>query len=377
MNLRLKKLKEVLLKEKLGGLLVSSPENIAYFCGFWGLSPEQHESFLLVTSKNSYLLTDGRYIEAVKQLNTGFKPILTTPNESAFQIIAKLTLKLKIGRLGFEKVNLTVAEFFNLKKNVKSKKLVPTHNLVEGLRAIKEKREILFIQKAVKLADQTFNYILKKIKPGVSETEIAWEIEKFVRERGAQLAFPPIVASGQNSAIPHHRTSDKRLKTKDIILLDFGAKIDNYCSDLTRVIFLGKATDEQKKVYQVVLEAQKRALEFLNHESSIINNRLKASAIDRVARDYITSHGYPTIPHSVGHGIGLSCHELPRLGIKSADTLKPRMVHSVEPGIYIPGKFGVRIEDLVLITSSGPKILTQSPKEIIENKNLDLGFRIV
>lgn len=369
MNPRLKKVKEVLLKEKLDGLLVSLPENIAYLSGFRGLSPEQHEAFLLITRSVSYLITDGRYIEAARKLKTNVKPLLITPSEGAFQIIAKLTQKLEISRLGFEQTNLTIAEFVNLRKNVKPSKLVSTHNLIEELRAIKEPQEIELIKKAVQLTDQTFNYILKKIKPGVSEEEIAWEIEKFIRERGAQLAFLPIVASGPNSAIPHHQTSNRTFKAHDIVLLDFGAKFGNYCSDMTRVVFLNKATDEQKKVYQTVLEAQKKSLEFLNSSFAIHDSKrqgISASGTDRVARDYITTHHYPNIPHSLGHGVGLSCHEFPRLGTISKDILKPGMVHSVEPGIYLPGTFGIRIEDLVLITASGPKILTQSPKELIE-----------
>lgn len=215
------------------------------------------------------------------------------------------------------------------------------------------------IKKACKLTDAAFKFILKKIKPGISEKEIAFEINDFIKKHGADIAFPSIVAFDKNSVEIHHKPTDQRLKTKDIILMDFGAKVENYCSDMTRTIFLGKATSEQKKIYQTVLEAQKRAMKQLN-------NGIKASSVDKIARDYIVSQGYPTIPHSLGHGVGLEVHESPRLSPTSNDILKPGMVFSIEPGIYLPNKFGVRIEDLVALEQDGIKILTHSTKALIE-----------
>lgn len=233
---------------------------------------------------------------------------------------------------------------------------------------IKKPEEIQAIEKACQLGDKTFNYILKKIKPGVTEKQLAFEIKFFIKKHGGGTSFRPIVAFGANSSTPHHKTThNSKLKTHNLILLDFGVKLDSYCSDMTRVVFLGKATEEQRKVYQTVLEAQKLVIKHLVK----LVNLIKAKEVDRVARDYIIKAGFPTMPHGLGHGIGLKVHEPPRLSPKSKDILKPGMVFSIEPGIYLPGKFGVRIEDLVVLEKSGPRILTKSPREIIELKNLE------
>lgn len=235
-----------------------------------------------------------------------------------------------------------------------------------GKELTKNKEEILKIKKSCTLGDKTFDYILKKIKLGVCEKELAFEIESFIKKQGADISFPPIVAFGKNSATPHHQTSDKRLTTKDkFVLLDFGVKLNNYCSDMTRTIFFGKPTNEQRKMYNTVLEAQNRAIDLLN-SLFMIHNSIPAKNIDKASRDYIISKGYQTIPHSVGHGIGLEVHEAPRLSPKSKDILKHGMVFTIEPGIYLPGFGGVRIEDVIVLENSGPRILTKSTKEVIQ-----------
>lgn len=376
-NPRLLKLRAILATQNLDGFLVSQPQNVTYLSHLWGLTPEVHEAYLLITPKHPYLFTDGRYIEAAKKLKTGVKCVEIHLHQDVFPTIGSLVKKLKLKCLGFEKSSLTFAEYEALKKSVKqvapANRLVATGNLVENLRAVKEPREIAAIKMAAKITDLVFTHLLKVIKPGLSEIEIAWEIEKFTHDLGASLAFSPIVASGPNSAIPHHQTGNRKFKPRDLVLLDLGVKVDHYCSDMTRVVFLGKATPEQKKVYQVVLGAQKLAIERLSslamkqwNNGTMKSSTLKATDIDRIARSFITSHGYPTIPHGLGHGVGLSSHEKPRLGPKSPDILKPGMVFTIEPGIYLPNKFGVRIEDLIHLTPTGPQILTQSLKEIIE-----------
>lgn len=379
---RLKTCRKIIRENKLEALLVSDFYNIGYLSGFFPLSPQEREVFLLLTPKGNFLITDGRYINQVKALKTGFTCLAINTEQNFFQLIATLCQKSKVKNLAFEKENLTFAEHEKLKKAVAPFNLSPTANLVEYKRVIKTPEELSFIQKACQIADLTFNHLLGFIKPGLTEKEVADEIEWFIRKKGAvDLSFDPIVAFGPNSAFPHYRpTHNSKLRTHNLVLLDFGAKVENYCSDMTRVIFLGKATGEQKKVYQTVLDAQKKAIESLN---ILISQYLNISArdIDCIARDYITSHGYPTIPHSLGHGVGLCEHELPRLSPKSKDILKPGMVFSIEPGICLPAEalseiegakaglpesFGIRIEDLVALTPSGPQILTKSPKNIIE-----------
>lgn len=367
---RLNTCQKILQKKKISAFLVSNFYNVGYLSGFFPLSPQEREVCLLLTKDKFFLITDGRYIGEVKAQKTGFTCLATTPTQGFFKAIASLCQKLKIKKLGFEKQNLTFAEYGKLKVY----QLIPTENLVEEKRAIKDTHELKSIKKACQIADQAFSHLLGFLKPGMTEKEVADEIEWFIRKKGAcDLSFDPIVASGSNSAFPHHRSGNKKLQKKDVILLDFGAKVESYCSDMTRVVFLGKASSEQKKVYQTVLEAQKRAVEQLSNltmkqwsNKTMKQSPIKTSDIDHIARSYITSHGYPTIPHGLGHGVGLCEHETPHLSPKSRDILKPGMVFSVEPGIYIPGKFGVRIEDLVALTPSGPQILTKNPKKIIE-----------
>ncbi|MDP3998236.1 MAG: aminopeptidase P family protein [bacterium] len=411
---RLKTCRKIIREKNLEAFLVSDFYNIGYLSGFFPLSPQEREVFLLLTPKECFLLTDGRYINQVKISNTGFTCLAVSAEQNFFQLIASLCQKLKIKSLAFEKESLTFAEYEKLKDKrrvtrvgvphrtpaalartsdggnerqdpPRSYQLIPTQNIVEEKRAIKDAKEVNSIQKACQIADQAFNHLLGFLKPGLTEKEVADEIEWFIRKKGAvDLSFDPIVAFGPNSAFPHHRTSHQRLKTKDLILLDFGAKVENYCSDITRVVFLGKANAEQKKTYQTVLDSQKIAIEFLNSQFIVHDSKgktVKASEIDSIARSHIISKGYPTIPHSLGHGVGLCEHELPRLSSNSKDVLKPEMVFSVEPGIYLPaealskvegtkaslpGGFGIRIEDLVVLTPSGPQILTQSPKKLIE-----------
>lgn len=226
---------------------------------------------------------------------------------------------------------------------------------------------IASIENACNLGDKTFDYLLTKIKEGVSEKELAMEIKFFIKKQEANISFPPIVAFGKNSYDPHHKpTHNSRLTTHNsIVLLDFGVKLNNYCSDMTRTVFFGKPTSEQKRMYQTVFDAQNKAIRSLIDKDAPCARSILAKHIDKVARDYITSKGYPTIPHSLGHGIGLKVHEPPKISPKSKDILKTGMVFTIEPGIYIEGFGGVRIEDVLLLESFGPRFLTNSTKEII------------
>ncbi len=383
------RIQKALEKNRIDGLLVSSAINIGYLTDFFGFSKDEREAFVLLMDNKQYLATDGRYIEEVRKVVKNFEIVEITPNNPLKKILAALVKKHKIKRLGFEKNNLTVGEL----EKFSFRPAGLTHgvaNIIEELRTVKEPHEITAIEKACALGDKTFDYILTKIKPEISEKELAFEIEFFIKKQGADISFSPIVAFGANSSVPHHQTSNQQLAASNqLILLDFGVKIDNYCSDMTRTVFFGKATSEQKKMYNTVLAAQQKAIEYLERLTSDggrtvktprgwpnglpRGGEIKAVDVDRVARDYIINAGFPTIPHSLGHGIGLEVHELPRLSPKSKDILKPGMVFSVEPGIYVPGFGGVRIEDLVMLEPSGlprrqagPHLLTKSPKQIIE-----------
>ncbi len=354
---RLKELKQQLKKEKLDGVLVSSVSNIEYLTGFTNFSKDEREAYIFLGGNFGYIITDGRYSEAVKNQILHLKLFERGNNRS----IEDLFKKHKINSLGIEEDNLTVTEYKKIKKYFKNIK----HFEVSKLRAVKEKEEIEKIEKACSLGDEAFKYILTKIKVGVTEKETAFELERFVKENKADFSFGAIVAFGKNSSVPHHQTESTKLKDGDFVLLDFGVKFENYCSDMTRTVFFGKPTEKQKEIYRTVYEAQQKAFEFLDNKIKS-GKKVTGGEVDKVARDYIVKKGYPSIPHSLGHGIGIEVHENPYLSPKSKDKLKKGMVFSIEPGIYIPDFGGVRIEDLYLIEDRRLRQLTTSSKDLIK-----------
>jgi len=341
---------------KVDAFLISSTYNINYVSGFPNFSPFEREGFVILVKDKKYIITDARYTESVKKDTSNFQIVEISLKNPLEKILENLARMHKIKTIAVEEANLTVKEHKKISKYFKN---IVDFNL-NKLRSIKDKEEIEKIKNACKIADQAFEHILTNIKTGITEKEIADEIHLFVKRKGANNSFDSIVAFGKNSAIPHHQPTDTKLAKKDIILLDFGVNAQNYCNDMTRTVFLGKATAEQKNAYNAVLEAQKKAIEQCSNPAKTGQSKIKikASKIDKVARDYITLHGYPTIPHSLGHGIGLEVHEAPRLSPASSEILKPGMVFSIEPGIYIPGKFGIRIEDMVLVTNKGCEVLS-------------------
>lgn len=357
---RVNQLRKRLLKEKLDGVLISSAYDITYLTGYANFSKDEREAYLLIGNDFEYIITDGRYSEAIKKEVphlTLFERGYTKSAEVLFKKHGK-----NIKKLGIEEDDLTVAEHKILKRHFKSIK----HFDISCLRSIKTKEEISKMEEACKIGDLAFEYILKKIKNGVSEKEIAQELENFIKSKGAAISFPPIVAFGKNSAVPHHQTGNTVLGPGQTILLDFGAKFENYCSDMTRTIFWDKPSAQQKKIYKTVLDAQQKAVDFINSRIET-GKKLMAVEVDKVARDYIVSQGYPEAAHSLGHGIGLEVHEHPSLSPKSKEILKPGMVFSIEPGIYLPGAGGVRIEDLFVLEKDQLRQITSAPKKITKN----------
>ncbi len=222
------------------------------------------------------------------------------------------------------------------------------------------------IKRACQITDLAFAYILPKIKLGISERKLAKGIEAFMKDNGAGIAFPTIVAFGDHTSSVHHPTDKRVLKGRGVfIMLDFGARYKSYCSDMTRTLFLGKASSKQKEIYRVVLKAQQKAVDYIKDQIKN-GNQIKVAEVDMWARQYILDKGFPTIPHSVGHGVGKKVHEKPKISYKSREILKPRTPFTIEPGIYIKGFGGVRIEDVYIIEDKWVKQLTKSPKELIE-----------
>lgn len=351
--------RELLVKQNLDGLLISSVPNIIYFTGYAGFSEIEREAYLFITKTKQYIFTDGRYVTAVKKEIPNFTLQEITGATPFPKLLQNLITKHELKKIGFESQNLTVAEFVKLKMlNVTFESV-----MLRDIRVIKQSHEITVIQKACTLGDKVYRYVQMKLKTGISEKEIARDMELYIRRLGADIAFPTIVAFGENAAVPHHHTSERILQEGDFVLFDFGVKIEDYCSDMSRTVVFGDATDEQKRIHQTVLQAQKQAINMIKFLLNATKPKpIYCSEIDTAARNHITSKGYPSIPHSLGHGIGIEVHESPTLSPRSKDMLTNGMVFSIEPGIYIPDFGGVRIEDLFTIQKNKLVQLTGSPK---------------
>lgn len=338
-------------------ILISSVPNITYLTGYSNFSVKEREAYLFITDSKKYIITDPRYSEAISKDVRDFELMEISSNFSLEKAFSKLIKNHDIKRIKVEEDNINYQEFKLIEKLVRDIKTIKLN-----ARLIKTKDEIQKIEDACKIGDRAFQFILKKIKKGVSEKEIAFLLESYFVKNNATKSFDPIVAFGQNSSIPHHHTSDFKLNDKSgqFVLLDFGVRYKNYCSDMTRTIFFGAPSNKQRKIYKTVLQAQQKAVKFIS-----TTNNPTGKKTDGVARELIITNGFKSIPHSLGHGIGIEVHESPRLSPKSKDTLKEGMVFSIEPGIYIPDFGGVRIEDLFVIEKGNLRQLTKSPKEII------------
>ncbi|WP_106768095.1 M24 family metallopeptidase [Paenibacillus faecalis] len=350
-NKRVERLRERLHDLGLSAMLVASPINRRYLTGFTGSA-----GYVLITSEQSFLLTDFRYMTQAPEQATGFQVVEHGAN--VMDTVKELLANEGIASLGFEQEHVTYAAFSTYTKKLEPVHLVPVSGLVEQLRIIKDDEEIKVMQRAADLADATFSHILSIVETGKTEREIDLQMEMFMRSHGAtSSSFDTIVASGPRSALPHGVASDRVIEGNEFITFDFGALLDGYCSDLTRTIALGSPDPKLKEIYNIVLEAQ---LHTLDH----IKPGMTGREADALARDVITKYGYGEyFGHSTGHGLGMEVHESPRLSKLSDDVLEPGMVVTVEPGIYLPGLGGVRIEDDIVITETGIHILTSSSKE--------------
>lgn len=361
MEERLKKFRKLLSVEKLDAYLICTVHNIQYLTGFSGFSAHEREGYLLVTQTNAYIFTDPRLSEGARN-GTNPKVISIVELNAHTKLsdsLQKVINSEHIKTIGFEE-HLTHYEYLKFKK-LKDVTIKLSEELIETLREVKDKDELENIRLACELTDKTFAFILKNIKLGMSELDIAWEMEKFIRDNKGTLAFPTIVAFGKNSAVPHHATSDQRLKTNDIILLDFGAQIKGYCADMTRTVFFGNPEEKFKTMYEAVREGQEKGF-----ETKTDGKNPTCDEIDKAARNYIVSKGFPSVPHSVGHGVGLQVHELPHISMGFTDEILPNTPFTIEPGIYINGYGGVRIEDTVYFNGTEIITLTKSPKELLQ-----------
>jgi len=352
MEKRIEKLKNKALSNKDEAILISKPANRVYYAYFTGTA-----GYIYVDKKDCFFLTDSRYMEQARRQCSGFEIVELNNDLTIYDFIKDKKLK----RLFVEENTITMSQYIKLKESLKNGLVLGLEAIIGKQRMVKDAIEIENIGRAAKIADKAFSHILEFIRPGLTEKEIALELELFMRKGGAEgLSFETIVASGIRSSMPHGAPTDKRLEKGEFITMDFGCVVEGYCSDMTRTIHLGPAKEEEKKLYGIVLKAQLKAMEYIRAGSC-------ANSVDRIARDIIIDNGYGSyFGHGLGHGVGLEIHEEPFLSPKGDEILRSGMVLTDEPGIYLPGKFGVRIEDLLLVKEKGCEILSNSTKEFIE-----------
>jgi Xaa-Pro aminopeptidase len=352
---RLTRLRELLAEQSIDALLVSQPENRAYLSGFTGSA-----GMLYVSGEQALIAVDFRYYQQVGLESPQFELVKVTTNHT--DVLPELLARQPVKRLGFESDHAAFADVQEWMAIAPEAEWVSTKGLIMEMRAVKDAEEIGTLREAIRLTDEAFAAGLSQMSPGMTERQMAWLIESYIRSHGASaVSFDIVVASGPNGARPHARASDAVLSAGTPIVIDMGARLDGYCADLTRTVCLGQPSEPERfwEVYHTVLRAQQAA-------EATVRPGLTGQQVDAAARDLIAESGYGEFfGHGLGHGVGLAIHELPRLSRLAPAPLAAGNVVTVEPGIYLPGWGGVRIEDVVLVTENGVEVLTKAPKDPI------------
>lgn len=349
---RVNNLREQMKSEEISSFLITSPYNLRYLTGFTGTT-----GLALIGLEEAFFITDFRYTEQAAKQCVGFEIVKNVG--PILEVVADLVESKNIENLGFEESFVPFKQYVEL-EGLLEVDLIPVSGMVEELREIKDEEEIAIVEKACEIADKAFSHILTYIKPGMTEIQVANELDFYMRSLGASsVSFETIVASGLRSAMPHGVASEKVIEQGDMITIDFGCYYNGYVSDMTRTISLGEPSDKLREIYNVVKEAQQKVLDAAKPGMTGVE-------LDAVARDYIASKGYgEAFGHSTGHGIGLEIHEGPNVSKLAEKAFVPGNIITNEPGIYLPGIGGVRIEDDMLVTENGIKRLTHSEKELI------------
>ncbi|MBA9027396.1 M24 family metallopeptidase [Peribacillus huizhouensis] len=349
---KLEKFRSQLAKKGLDGFLITSTYNLRYMTNFTGTA-----GLALISGDEAKFITDFRYVEQAGNQALGYE--IVQHKGTIMEEVATQAKKMGIKQLGFEQDHMTFATF-KAYETLVSAELVPVSGMIENLRLIKTSSEINILKDAAAIADAAFTHIVEFIRPGISELDVSNELEFFMRKQGAtSSSFDIIVASGKRSALPHGVATNKIIDSGDFVTLDYGAYFNGYVSDITRTLAVGEPDAQLKKIYDIVLEAQLRGM-------AGIKPGMSGKEADALTRNFIAEKGYGEyFGHSTGHGIGLEVHEGPALSLKSETILEPGMVVTCEPGIYVPGLGGVRIEDDTIITVEGNEALTHSTKELI------------
>lgn len=348
------KLREQFAAAGINGMLITNGQNRRYLTNFTGTY-----GVVLISNDQAKLLTDFRYTAQAAAQATDFEIVFLPAKESVYSEVARLAEEMGITKLGFEEDNLTYALHRKYGEAAKTE-MVPTTGIIESLRMIKTAEELAKIQTAAVIADAAFTHITTYLRPGITELDVSNELEMFMRKQGAAgSAFDIIIASGHRSALPHGVASNKQIESGDMVTMDFGALYQGYRSDITRTVAVGEPSAPLKEIYDIVLEARNRAV-------AGIRPGITGKEADAFARDYITEKGYgDRFGHGMGHGVGLDIHEEPFMSTRCSVIIRPGMVLTVEPGIYIPDVGGVRIEDDLVVTENGNELLTHSPRDLI------------
>ena len=355
MSARLEQLRTMLQERELDALLVSTPENSRYLSGFTGSA-----GFLFLTQGDAALATDFRYIEQVGRQAPDFRVVRIGSDQRWLVDLARET---GAKRVGFESDNVTVAQYHRFTEMIQEASaqddlsLVATTGIVEEMRSIKDNQELALLEKVVAIGDRAFEEVAPTIRPGEMESAVAWRLEQVMRRLGAEkVSFDTIVGTGPNGALPHHLASEDPIREGVPIVIDMGAVYQGYCSDLTRTICIGQPDETFRKVYDIVLGAQETAC-------ATAQAGMTSGEVDALARDIIKEAGYgDQFGHALGHGIGLEVHEFPRVGPNASSPMQDGMVFTIEPGIYLPGWGGVRIEDTVVMEQGRVRRLSQAHK---------------
>ncbi len=356
---RLETLRRRLAGEEIQAIIVSNPHNVAYLTGFEGVFDGEDAHAAVITAEHALVYTDGRYAEVMRReaAETDWRVVQPVSN-------LYLTLAADLEEIGMEQVAIEESvphgRFRFLSREFEGN-VIAVDQWVEEIRQVKDAEEIRRIAEAQKLTDAAFDYIVGRVRPGAVEREIALELEVFMRRNGSEgVAFPPIVASGPNSSLPHAKVTEREFSAGDFVKMDFGARVDGYCADMTRTVVLGQASTRQREVYEGVLAANLAGI------AAMVAGRPGAD-VHEAARSALEERGLAELfTHGLGHGVGMEIHELPYVGPRGTKSVLEGSVVTVEPGVYEPGIGGVRIEDLVVVESDGVRVLTATPKDLLE-----------
>ncbi len=360
-NERLSKLTNILVKQGVDGCLLGPTEDIEYIAGIKPFVDERFKGLFLFSDGSWFFISPELYYEEFRnKLGEKAHIYVWSDNDGVDGVFEKATKEYELeGKTIAVNAGIRAIDLIDMKQIMKSN-FVNGDKMLEKLRIIKDEEEKKYLAKAAEIADKTFEEIIKFIKPGITEREISDKIKELLIELGGEeLSFEPIVASGPNSSMPHYNDDKRVIEEQDLVILDYGCRYKGYCSDISRTVFIGEPTEEQKKIYEIVLRAN-------NEAEKAVKEGVKAEDIDKTARKIIADEGYGQyFINRTGHGIGLAVHEAPYIKDGNKQVLKTGMAFSVEPGIYIPGKFGMRVEDIVVVDGEGSIILNKANKDMV------------